>query len=253
MARMRDAGQAERLLVQRQRGDGVDPPRQGQVDRGDEVIVSGPPGTPIDPAGLDFDQRVKRIGEPGAGGKARSGATAARPPADRRPGPWPCCPTRSSALRRTPGSPMTSGAESRWSTGSDQARASTSGPMPATSPIVKPTRGRSLDSGMRSSVLRGSPEVHESGRGSPTIADHHLSRDIVGPRRAFVQTAGDLGRGLKASPGRLFRIGAGRYDDGRVIPDRPFGRLQRELHERPRRSGRPARRLRPCGEVASRC
>ena len=53
-----DARQPQRLLVQRQGGDGVDPPGQGQVDRRHEELVRRPAGPGVDPARRDVEQGV---------------------------------------------------------------------------------------------------------------------------------------------------------------------------------------------------
>ncbi len=88
--------------------------------------------------------RPRRL--PGRGsrrGRAGSprGRRSARP---RSAGP---APRRSSARRRVAASPTTNGRARAWSAGSDQARATTSGPIPATSPRVKATVGRSAKLG----------------------------------------------------------------------------------------------------------
>ena len=50
VAGMRYARQPQRLLGERERGDGVDPARHAQVDRGDQEVVSRAAGTPVEPS-----------------------------------------------------------------------------------------------------------------------------------------------------------------------------------------------------------
>ena len=140
VAGVADAAGVERLLVQRQRRDRVDPPGQGQVDGRDQEVVGRPARPRIDPA------RAGR--RPGLASVAsRQGIdprASARPPrAGRSPGPRPGRPTQARARSSTDRLPTTNGRARVRSGESSQARAMTSGPTPATSPIVRATSGLS--------------------------------------------------------------------------------------------------------------
>ena len=207
VAGVRDAAGAERLLVQRQGRDRVDPPGQGQVDRRRPGSRT-PPGRPGRRPGprATLEQRLAGRSRARGRGRARRDGLGLLGPVD-RPGPWPRLPTQ---VER-PAQDVRLADHERAGRG----RAARDPPRPGRSPRGRrrprrpssgPPRGRRIRAS-RSVVVHGlrrRPAVVASACGDEPVASRVLSAAPALSSGTAIPVE------LKSSSGRLFRQSAGR-------------------------------------------
>ena len=190
----------ERFLVQRQGRDRVDPalPGPGRWPSIRKSYAARPARGSIRP-GPDVGQVL--LGRLEAGD--RPGRSARPPRAGRSPGPSAVPPTQARARSSTDRLPTTNGRARVRSGDSPQARAITSGPTPATSPIVKATSGLLIARihGVRVSVPSVDPARSVNAWRWPGAAWSRRAAGVAGRRRRRrVGVTGTDARSRRASP-----------------------------------------------------
>ena len=140
---MTNAGLVEGLLVQGQGGDRVDSSGERQVDRGVQEGECGAAGPAVDRARAHIVEITETAARRQAGNRARHRVCFFRGGDDLDVERMFPAGQGHGALEDL-GSPITTGRARARSAGSSQPRTITSGPIPATSPIVRPIKGRSV-------------------------------------------------------------------------------------------------------------
>ena len=138
--RMSDAGLMQGQLVKRQRGDRIDPAGHGELGGRDEELERRTAGSGVDCPGSDVSQIVGYSVDIQAGDDAWRGLGLFGGGESLDSWRVLISDELACALERSE-SPMTSGRAKECKRGSAQPLTMTSGPMPATSPIVRAIRG----------------------------------------------------------------------------------------------------------------